>query len=218
MNELNYADLGIAGVILLSALFAVMRGFVREVLSVAGWIGAGLVALYGFTPLRGHARDLLGPTLFADIALGAVLFLFALIVFSLITHAIANRVRGSALSAVDRTLGLLFGIARGAVLVCLAYLLLAWAVPAGEHPPWIRGARALPLVQQGATWLTTLVPKEFRDRALDEGQRLRDQARDTNRAVKTLTSPPIGAPAPPPPGYSPGERRELDRTLRQSTQ
>src|SRR5690606_12415044 len=141
-------DLAVLGVIAISALFAVMRGFVREVLSVAGWIGAALVALYGFTPLRPHARDLLGPSLIADIALGAVLFPFALIVFSLVTHAIAGRVRGSALSAVDRTLGLVFGIVRGAALVCLAYLLLGWAVPAAEHPPWVTGARTLPFVQQ----------------------------------------------------------------------
>ena len=211
----SYLDLAIAGIILLSALFAVVRGFVREVLSVAAWIGAGLVALYGFTPLRPHARDLLGPGLIADIALGAVLFLFALIVFSLITHAVARRVRGSALSAVDRTLGLVFGIVRGAVLVCLAYLLLGWAVPAAEHPPWVKEARALPLVQQGATWLTTLVPKEFRERAVDEGQRLRDQTRDTRRTLDALTSPPVGTP-PAKPGYSPGERREMDRMINQS--
>ena len=215
MNEL---DLAIIGVIALSALFAVIRGFVREVLSVAGWIGAALVALYGFTPLRPHARDLLGPTLIADIALGAVLFLFALIVFSLITHAIASRVRGSALSAVDRSLGLVFGIVRGGVLVCLAYLLLVWAVPAGEHPPWVKSARALPLVQQGATWLTTLVPKEFRDRALDEGQRRLDQARDARKTYDVLSSPPVrAAPAPAQtPGYAPGERSGMDRMIRQS--
>lgn len=211
----NYLDLAVLGVILLSALFAVMRGFVREVLSVAGWIGAALVALYGFTPLRPHARDLLGPSLIADIALGAVLFLFALIVFSLVTHAIASRVRGSALSAVDRTLGLVFGIVRGAALVCLAYLLLGWAVPAAEHPPWITGARTLPFVQQGATWLTRLVPQEFRDRAFDESQRLRDQTRDTRRTLDALTSPPVGTP-PAKPGYSPGERREMDRMINQS--
>ncbi|BBK42651.1 hypothetical protein STVA_26710 [Allostella vacuolata] len=215
MNEL---DLAVIGVIALSALFAVIRGFVREVLSVAGWIGAALVALYGFTPLRPHARDLLGPTLIADIALGAVLFLFALIVFSLITHAIASRVRGSALSAVDRSLGLVFGIVRGGVLVCLAYLLLVWAVPPGEHPPWVKSARALPLVQQGATWLTTLVPKEFRDRALDEGQRRLDQARDARKTYDVLSSPPVrAAPAPAPtPGYAPGERSGMDRMIRQS--
>lgn len=211
----TYLDIAIVGVILLSALFALMRGFVREVLAVAGWIGAALVALYGFAPLRPHAHDLLGPGLIADIALGAVLFLFALIVFSLISHGIATRVRGSALSAVDRTLGLLFGIVRGGVLVCLAYLLMSWAVPAADHPPWVKEARALPLVQQGATWLTKLVPKEFRDRAADETRRLGEQTRDTRRTFDALTSPPVGTP-PPKPGYSPNERRDMDRMINQS--
>ncbi len=215
---MNYVDLAVIAILVLSALFAVIRGFVREVLSVAGWIGAALVALYGFTPLRPHARELLGPTLIADIALGAVLFLFALIVFSLITHAIAGRVRGSSLSAVDRTLGLVFGIARGGVLVCLAYLLLGWAVPADEHPAMVKEARALPLVQRGAEWLTTLVPHDFRNRASDEAVRRLEQARDTERTFRVLTSPP----ARPDPaatersGYQPGDRQGMERLIRQS--
>ena len=217
---MNYVDLAVIGIVLLSALFAVLRGFVREVLSVAGWIGAALVALYGFTPLRPHARELLGPTLIADIALGTVLFLFALIVFSLITHAIAGRVRGSALSAVDRSLGLVFGIVRGGVLVCLAYLLLVWAVPAGDHPVMVREARALPLVQRGAEWLTTLVPKDFRNRASDEAARRLEQARDTERTFRVLTSPPA-RPDPATtekPGYQPGDRQGMERLIRQSNQ
>ncbi|MCC7275732.1 MAG: CvpA family protein [Alphaproteobacteria bacterium] len=220
MQGVNWLDLAIVGVVLLSAIFAVARGFVREVLSVAAWIGAALVALYGFAPLRPHARDLLGPTLIADIALGAVLFLFALIVFSLVTHTIARGVRGSALSAVDRSLGLLFGIARGAALVCLAYLLLAWAMPESEYPPWVREARALPLVQRGAEWLTSLVPREFRDRALDETSRRLEQARETERTFRVLTSPPArpDSGAAEQPGYKPGERQGMDRLIRQSNQ
>ena len=216
---MNGLDIAIIGVIALSAIFALMRGFVREVLSVAAWIGAALAALYGFTPLRPHARDLLGPTLIADIALGATLFLLALIVLSLITHGIARSVQRSALSAVDRSLGLLFGIARGAALVCLAYLLLARAMPENEHPAWVKEARALPLVQRGAEFLATLVPKEFRDAASDETLRRLEQARDTERTLRVLTSPP---PRPESPserqGYQPGERQQLDRLIRQNNQ
>ncbi|MGE0717273.1 MAG: CvpA family protein [Alphaproteobacteria bacterium] len=217
MENVNWVDVGAIAVVVISAVFAVARGFVREILSVAAWIGAAVIALYAFPPLRPHARELLGPTLIADIALGAVLFLFSLIILSLITHAIARSVRGSALSAVDRSLGLLFGIARGALLVCLAYLGLVWAMPAEEHPRAVREARALPLVQRGADWLVSIVPPDLRRRAIDETNRRAEQAREAERTYRVLTSPPprsdSGGEARP--GYPSDQRQGMDRLQRQ---
>ncbi len=61
-----------------------------------------------------------------------------LIVLSIITHLIARRVRRSHLGALDRSLGMVFGLLRGAILVCVAWLALAWTVPRDDYPTWLR--------------------------------------------------------------------------------
>src|SRR5262245_58036713 len=133
---MNVADLIVIGVVVFSAVVALFRGFIREVLSVMAWAGAVMVTLWGFSFVQPYAQNLIGQPMLANIAAGLSLFLISLVIFSLITHAIANLVRNSSLSALDRSLGLVFGIVRGVVIAALAYLALGWVVPANEQPPW----------------------------------------------------------------------------------
>ncbi len=111
---MNTVDVIVIGVIGFSTLIAFLRGFVREVLTVGSWIGAAIVTIYGFPLLRGRFESWISSKLAADIAGGIGLFLVTLVVLSVLSHMIARIVRGSALTAVDRSLGLLFGLVRGA--------------------------------------------------------------------------------------------------------
>ena len=97
-------DIVLIAVVLLSGLLALLRGFVHEVLSFGAWIAAGLVALYAFPYVQPHARELISMQVIADVGAGVVLFLVALVVFTLIARAIAAGVHKSGLSALDRTL------------------------------------------------------------------------------------------------------------------
>jgi len=150
---MNLLDIIVIGVILLSGLFAFARGFVKEALSVAAWVGAAFAVLYGLPYAAPFAERFLPKGPVADAAAALALFLAALIVLSLATSAIAGRVKESSLSAVDRTLGLVFGLVRGLVLVCLLYVALSWALPAGrqQQPGWIAEAKTLPLLANGAS-------------------------------------------------------------------
>lgn len=195
------ADLIIIAILALSALLAFMRGFVREVLSIGAWVGAALATIYGFPLLQPFARKYIEVTLFADIAAGVSIFVVALIILTVLSHALAKNVRGSALGAVDRSLGLLFGLVRGAVLVCLAYLVMAWAIPQEDRPVWIAESRTLPLVQQGADLLLKILPES----ALKQGEHAVGAATegigkaiDTGKAVQTLTPSTPTQPANPP--------------------
>jgi membrane protein required for colicin V production len=217
----NTLDLIVLVVIGVSGLFAFARGFVREALSIGAWVASGFVALYGFPYARPLARDLIGNPTIADIAAAAVLFLGALVILTLATAALASRVKGSSLSALDRTLGFVFGLVRGAVIACLAWLVMAWASPESEWPDWAREARLKPFLATGAETLKSLVPGQVREKsaaaAEREAQRAREEA--TERAIRALIAPAEkAAPAPSsPPGYKPAERRDMDR-LFQSTQ
>lgn len=214
----TYADGAVAIVLLLSGVLAFARGFVHEVLSVAAWVGAVLAVVFGLPLLRPTARSLIGEPMIADIAAGAVLFIVAMIVLSLITRAIAHRVRGSQLNAVDRSLGFAFGLARGALIVCLAYLAIAWLVPPAEQPVWLRQARSLPLIETGANWLRGLVQTHARhDGAIDTAQEHLRKVLERERMVRDIMSPEPRAPsagqARVDKGYGERERRELERLL-----
>ena len=126
--------MGVVGVIAFSAILALMRGLVSEVLAVGGWVGAALTTLYAFPRLQPYMRAHVEPAMLADGMAIVGVFVLSLVVYSVIAHEISKGVRDSALSAVDRSLGLLFGIARGALLVCLAWMLVAWLVPAADQP------------------------------------------------------------------------------------
>ncbi|WP_339854876.1 CvpA family protein, partial [uncultured Nisaea sp.] len=125
---INVTDIAIIAVILLSGLLAFARGFFREVLSIGSWVAAFFAALYLYPVAAPYVRQLLGWGDMADLAAGIAVFVVSVIVMSLVTHYVAAALQGSGLSAVDRSLGFLFGIARGAVLVCLLYLGLNWLI------------------------------------------------------------------------------------------
>ena len=102
-----------------------VRGFTREVLSIVSWAAAAVAALY-FTP-RSLAD---GSLLFhndglAQIGFAAGVFFVTLIVVSLITFRISDRVLDSRVGALDRTLGFIFGLARGFLLVAIAFILFS---------------------------------------------------------------------------------------------
>ena len=75
---------------------------------------------------------------------------------------ISNAVRGSALGGLDRTLGLVFGLARGAVLLSVAYIVAGFAIAVNQWPPVVLEARSLPIVYRGAEWLAVQLPPPYR--------------------------------------------------------
>jgi membrane protein required for colicin V production len=225
--SLTMADGVVAAIILLSALWGLSRGLVKEVLGVAAWVGAAFVTLHGFAYVRPYARELISIDMVADAGAGIAIFLASLIVFSVASGAIAAQVRGSALGALDRSLGFVFGLARGAVMVCVLYLVVMWGSKP-DVPSWIVGARSRPAVERGAEMLMSLIPGAIRDRSADAADQARsdaERAMAAKRALDALTSPPV-KPAQPKSeapdgakadaskdrtGYNNAERRDLDR-------
>jgi len=158
-TPVNITDLAVIAVIVVSGVFAFVRGFVHELLAIGAWIGAAIITVFALPHVLPYARQIIAVELAADIGAGVALFLFVLIALSILTHWLARRVRESSLGALDRSLGLLFGLLRGAAVVCLAWIALLWALPRQDHPDWITEARTRPLVEQGAGLLIGLLPE-----------------------------------------------------------
>lgn len=209
-------DIGVIAVVLLSALFAFARGFVTEVLSIVAWLGAGLIALYALPYAVPVAENYLPKGWIASAAAGGAIFLVALIVLVYVKSLIGSRVNRSSLSAVDHTLGLIFGVLRGVLVVCIFYLGLSWAFPEGHEPlpGWIADGKTRPYLKFGAEQISVLLPAAIREK-------LEAALNDTRRTAGQLNGVIGGKPRqpdPPPqhtPAYPPDARRDLDRLIEQ---
>jgi len=214
---INVTDIAVIVIVLISALLAYARGFVHEVLAVGGWIGAIFATIYGYPYAKPYARSLIPVELIADLVAGVAIFVVTLIVLSFVTRGVSKMVKASALNFLDRSLGFLFGVARGAVIVCVAYLGLVWLMPPGEQPVWIRAAHSMPLIRQGAAILQSLIPEDAASAGTKAAGSVQDKAEkmlETQRAFRDmLTIEPKAKDSGTAEGYNRGERREMDRLI-----
>lgn len=163
---MTWVDAVAIGIIVLSAVFSLVRGFVREMLGVFAWVGAAFGALKGYQFVQPYVASVLpAKNLVMPVSI-AVVFIVVLIVLSIISAWIGGMVRESALSGLDRSLGLVFGVVRGGVILCLAYIGLSMFVMQDEWPAPVVNARFLPLAFQGASELAGMLPVNYRPNIL----------------------------------------------------
>lgn len=146
------------GITLVSAVLAMVRGFSREVLSVASWAIAAISAYLFYPLVLPYLEPHISSETIAKIAALAAVFFVTLIIVSLITMKIADFIIDSRIGALDRTLGFLFGAARGVLLMVVAMLFFNWLVPTNQ-PAWIADAKSKPMLDSLGTELIELLPE-----------------------------------------------------------
>ncbi len=162
---MTWVDGAVLALLLISAVLAFLRGFVREVLGVGAWLGAVVLAIWAAPRIKPHVDVWLrSHPAVAEPAAYAGVFLVTLVLLLLLCRWIGRLVQASALGGLDRTLGLLFGLARGASLIVLAYILAGFVSPVAEWPAPVLHARSLPLAFEGASWVAARLPADFRPR------------------------------------------------------
>lgn len=204
---LQILDFILIGIMLLSGVLALARGFTREVLSLIAWAAAAAAAYFAIQ--QKQLIDLVMPyvdkPVLAQIAVGAVAFLFTLIVVSIISVKISDRVVDSRVGAFDRSLGFVYGLGRGLVLVSVAYLFYGWLQPPENQEDWIRNAQSLPVVRGVSEFLVGLMPPDIAE-----------------TLSKTALTNPEGAVVPPAAegetGYSNGQTQGLENLVDGQTQ
>ncbi len=217
---MNSFDLAVIAVIVLSSIFAFARGFVREALSIVAWVGAAAITLYAFKSVYLIVIRFVTTPLLADLIVGAGLFVISLVVLTILTGYLARFVQSSALSPIDRTLGLIFGLARGVLFVSLAYLMLDISLPPNDRPPWIKEAKSERFLAKGSDILRAALPESLQVKsaaAADDAHRTLERAQDAQRAMRALSNPAAPASAKPgqepTPSYKSGDRRDMDRLI-----
>ena len=157
-SAFTWVDFALVGVVALSALISVMRGFIREALALLGWVAAVWIA-FTFTdsvaPLFQQHVSL--PSLRMGLAF-VVLFVGTLVLSALLVYLVGLLVDKTGLSGTDRMLGVVFGAARGFIIAAIL-VLLAGLTPM-PRDPWWRASVLLPHFQGVAEQMRRLLPEE----------------------------------------------------------
>src|SRR6202163_1628179 len=151
-------DIILIVVMLISALLAMVRGFMREVLSITAWVLAAVATLYSYGKLLPFAKQYFNNDIVAAVAVIGGVFLVTLLIVSVLTIRISDMVLDSRVGALDRTLGFLFGLGRGLVIVVVAFLFFTWLVPDRSQPEWVRSAKSRVVLQGTGDWVMSMVP------------------------------------------------------------
>jgi membrane protein required for colicin V production len=153
-------DIILLAVMLISGLLAMIRGFMREILSIAAWGIAALVTLYSYLRVLPMAKQYFASDMVAaGVTVGGI-FLLTLLIVSIITVRISDMILDSRVGALDRTLGFLFGLGRGLIIVVVAFLFFAWLVPDRSQPEWVRAAKSKVVLQSTGQWLMSMLPDD----------------------------------------------------------
>ncbi|AWC24728.1 CvpA family protein [Aminobacter sp. P9b] len=149
----------LVGFTLVSAMLAMVRGFSREVLSVASWAAAAAAAFFFYKPVVPYVQPYIDNEKIAMAAAAGIVFIVALIVVTIITMKIADFIIDSRIGALDRTLGFLYGAARGILVVAVGLLFFNWLV-GDKSPAWVSEAKSRPLLESIGTTIENMLPED----------------------------------------------------------
>lgn len=221
-------DVIVIGVVLVSSVLALLRGFTNEILSIIAWVVGALAALWLFPYLTPVLREVISPEWLAAAIAAVGIFIAAYAICAAFTARWSDSLMDihERAGMLDRTLGFIFGLARGLLIVTVAYLFFAWLVPnPDDQPDWIRYAKTKPVVEDTAALLFSLAPQRGngttsgstgRTTAPLQSEPPRQQAAPAP-AEPRQTPPDSGADTGSGPGYNPSERRGLDRLFENTT-
>lgn len=151
----------VIGVVLFSAVLAMVRGFSREVLSIASWAGSVAAAYYLYPILVPYVKNYTSDDRIALAGSAGIIFIVALIVISFITSRIADFIIDSRIGALDRTLGFLFGAARGLLLLVVAVAFWNWLIDVRQRPDWVNNSKSKPFLDQLVLKLEAVLPTDI---------------------------------------------------------
>lgn len=228
----SYLDLIVLAVIVVSALLAMLRGFTREVMAILSWGAAAAAAIYFYPLLVPKLADAASPVFVAKEALrpyiaGAGIFFVTLILVSIVTIRISDAILDSKIGALDRSLGFLFGLARGLLLCAIAFVFLNWLAPDAVNgtdksgkKDWLANSKSLPLLRTASAQLLALLPDDpdglisKLKKAKPGADEAPPQDADSEPKDAPVTPSPVKPDAKPDPKSNSGDKAKLDQLMR----
>ena len=164
-------DLAILIIIFCFGFFSLFRGFIKELFSIIGWIFAVLVAIY-FTPFVLSKVQVVLPSFsLSPLIAGVLIALVVYILFRILGGLFQKRLGKANISAVNRSLGFLLGLAKGFALVCITIFITKTFLNEAEYPNWLRTSKSLPLIESTTMFAASQLPmylqKNFKQKPID---------------------------------------------------
>ena len=199
----SYLDLAVLAIVLISAILSMLRGFSREVLAIASWAAAAAAAYYFYPVVTPYLAPYIHKDVIAQAAAAALVFFATLIVVSLFTVRLSDAILDSKIGALDRTLGFVFGVARGFLLAVVAFAIFNWLVSDKQQPEWVKTAKTRPILTDTADRIVALLPEDAAT-TIDAWIKSRGNVTPANQEpVDDEASAPTGVKAATPPAAAP---------------
>ncbi|HZZ63005.1 MAG TPA: CvpA family protein [Roseiarcus sp.] len=156
----SYLDLAVLAIVLISAFLSMLRGFSREILAIASWAAAAAAAYYFYPVVVPYLTPYIHKDVVAQALAAAIVFFATLIVVSLFTIRLSDAILDSKIGALDRTLGFVFGVARGFLLAVVGFAIFNWLVSEKQQPEWVKAAKTRPVLTGSADRIVALLPED----------------------------------------------------------
>ncbi len=149
-------------IVAVSALLSLWRGFMKEALSLVSWIAALWVGMLFFFDLSRMMRDWIDTSTIRNVVAFGLLFIGTLLVGGLVNYLTGQLISKTGLTSTDRILGMLFGVARGVVII--AVLVMLAGMTAVPQDPWWQDSMLLGYFKGVALWLSSFLPADIAER------------------------------------------------------
>lgn len=217
--SLTVFDLGVLAIVGLSALMAFFRGFVREFLSLVGWLAASVITLRTLPIVSKTLEPHIGSPVITTGIASVLIFFGALIVFSIITGFIIKVLKPSAkVGVLDNLLGLCFGVARGTLMVAIAYYIMGVVLVEKDFPKAVKDAYSRPYIAQVAKWVGTFTPNALNvitDKKSIDADAIKNSGA---KVVKIIEDAPIELPDTYDPKRNTPSIEDLQQRLREENE
>jgi membrane protein required for colicin V production len=181
---LTILDIALLVIMLMSGLLAMVRGLIRELFSIGSWLAAAAAAAVFYPQVLPLTKQYVQQDSLAMAATVGGIFLLTLFVVWILTARISDAILDSRVGALDRSLGFVFGLGRGLILMVVAFLFLTWLLEGQEpsqqasaggavagastscnqnparQPDWLRNAKSYAVLCSTGDWLKSLLPDD----------------------------------------------------------
>ena len=164
-------DLVILIIIFCFGLFSLFRGFIKELFSIIGWIFA-IVLATSYTPFVLSKIQVMLPSIsLSPLIAGVLIALIVYILFRILGGLFQKKLGKANVSAINRSLGFLLGVAKGFALVCITIFITKTFLNEAEYPKWLRTSKSLPLIESMTMFAASKLPmylqKNFEKKPID---------------------------------------------------
>lgn len=163
MLGLYAIDILVGLVVLASAANGIRKGFTTEAMKLVAWAGAIFITVVAKPAVSALTQTMISVEIIAEIVAMAVTFVVTIVALNFLGKYIGERIKASFMGPIDRTLGAVFGLVRGLIVVSAAFWLYTQFVAEKDYPYWVEDAKALPYLKIGAIVISEVTPDLFGD-------------------------------------------------------